>query len=460
MTNDKLETKNVGTDLPICPHRKRGFTLLELLAVLVILAALATIAIPLFTNKGDEARQTAHKANIATLQKQGQAYLLEFGTPTNPDNIIPEMISKGYLKETPKYPINDVNTYAIEVVDGKAKVRLNGPVAPTLVITADKPDTTSATSITYTFTFSVPVSGFDANDITINIGTKGAFAGSGAVYTLVVTNSNLGSTQTVTVADGAATAITGGIASIGNSKSIILDNLYALGKYINFGSYNSVPIVWRIIKEVDAAYVAANPTMGVQVGDVMLVSDKIITLKAFDASGLNTYGDNYWPNSNLRKWLNSSAVTVAWGTNPAPTQSSSGVNNYSTEAGFLANFTPTDQGKIVPVNISTPTRTETYEGTPVTTEDSVFLPAESELPLLTAAGYGNYRARATQQAIDQSNYTSNPTTSLDWRYWTRTPYTVNSSCLRYVRENGVVGGIYGYAFHGDYGVRPALFLRP
>jgi len=59
--------------------------------------------------------------------------------------------------------------------------------SPTLVITDNIP-TTATGDVTFTFTFSEAVTGFDATDVTLGggTGTKGAFSGSGAVYTLIV----------------------------------------------------------------------------------------------------------------------------------------------------------------------------------------------------------------------------------------------------------------------------------
>jgi methionine-rich copper-binding protein CopC len=62
--------------------------------------------------------------------------------------------------------------------------------APSLVITDDEAGTgnLAAADITYTFTFSEPVSGFGADDVAVANGTKGAFTAiSSTVYTLVVT---------------------------------------------------------------------------------------------------------------------------------------------------------------------------------------------------------------------------------------------------------------------------------
>ncbi|HBY21432.1 MAG: hypothetical protein A2Y24_01575 [Clostridiales bacterium GWE2_32_10] len=59
---------------------QKGFTLLELLAVLVIMAALAVIAIPIFLNKGDEAKRQALKANLNEIQNAIQRYEWEAGT--------------------------------------------------------------------------------------------------------------------------------------------------------------------------------------------------------------------------------------------------------------------------------------------------------------------------------------------------------------------------------------------
>jgi hypothetical protein len=77
-------------------------------------------------------------------------------------------------------------------------------VSPTVVITDDEGATGNIAggSITYTFTFSEAVTGFVADDVTVNNGTKGAFtAVSPTVYTLVVTpDANYEGNVTVDVA--------------------------------------------------------------------------------------------------------------------------------------------------------------------------------------------------------------------------------------------------------------------
>ena len=59
----------------------KGFTLLELLAVLVIMATIAIIAIPIFMNKSDEAKIQAHKSNIREITNAAQRYEWENGQP-------------------------------------------------------------------------------------------------------------------------------------------------------------------------------------------------------------------------------------------------------------------------------------------------------------------------------------------------------------------------------------------
>ncbi|KAA0209784.1 MAG: hypothetical protein DWB43_13650, partial [Lautropia sp.] len=83
--------------------------------------------------------------------------------------------------------------------------------APTVTITDDTPGTATG-PVTFTFTFSEPVTGFAASDITVTNGSKGAFTGTSgsSVYTLVVTpTAGSASDIVVSVAAGVATDLTG-----------------------------------------------------------------------------------------------------------------------------------------------------------------------------------------------------------------------------------------------------------
>jgi|688.fasta_scaffold23724_2 hypothetical protein len=68
----------------------------------------------------------------------------------------------------------------------------------------------TSSPVTFSFAFSEPVAGFSADDILVSGGSKGAFAGSGANYSLLVTpNPNSTGTITVDVPAGAATDTAG-----------------------------------------------------------------------------------------------------------------------------------------------------------------------------------------------------------------------------------------------------------
>jgi general secretion pathway protein G len=66
----------------------KGFTLIELLLVLVILAALATVVVPKFTKRSEQAKETAAKADISNMELALDAFEIDTGRyPTNTEGL-------------------------------------------------------------------------------------------------------------------------------------------------------------------------------------------------------------------------------------------------------------------------------------------------------------------------------------------------------------------------------------
>jgi general secretion pathway protein G len=64
---------------PLGPRGREGFTLIELLLVLVILTALAAVVVPKFTNRSQQARMTAARTDVASLEVALDAFEVDTG---------------------------------------------------------------------------------------------------------------------------------------------------------------------------------------------------------------------------------------------------------------------------------------------------------------------------------------------------------------------------------------------
>jgi len=110
--------------------RNGGFTLVEILIVVVILGILAAIVIPQFTQASNEARESSLVSNLQTMRSQIELYKIQHkDTPPDAATFVAQMtgytdidgaaaaapgvgVYGPYLQKVPANPFNNLNTIA------------------------------------------------------------------------------------------------------------------------------------------------------------------------------------------------------------------------------------------------------------------------------------------------------------------------------------------------------------
>lgn len=245
-----------------------------------------------------------------------------------------------------------------------------------------------------------------------------------------------------------------------------------VGDYVKMGTYNNASILWRCVSIDDN-------------GPLML-ADRIIDTLAYDAKTNDNssskshsrsykrddYGSNYWKDSNMRSWLNSTAEAgkVDWLCgNPPKDGYVSGVGAYNEKAGFLNAFSKSEIAAMKTVT------QRSLVSHPEYNKGIVNGDANSDLLYYTDISYAaiNYDSayfeNTTEKVflldVKQANavwknlngyYVAYNNDGMAWPYWLRTPVTDCNHDMRYISSSGQVGR---YApWYSDLGVRPAFYL--
>jgi general secretion pathway protein G len=112
-------------------NRQRGFTLIDIMVVVVILSVLGALVVPQIIDKVDVAKVKRAQSDIRAIQTALDLYRLDnFKYPTTEqglqaldkqpnDSTLTNYAAAGYLKALPKDPWNNVYQYASPGSDGR-----------------------------------------------------------------------------------------------------------------------------------------------------------------------------------------------------------------------------------------------------------------------------------------------------------------------------------------------------
>lgn len=96
--------------------KEGGFTLVELMVVVAVIAILAALAMPQFLTAANKAKEAKVKSDVATISNAAQLFMMEKSRDTVPT--VEELYKSGYLSENVKTPKGTDYTIAKENNDG------------------------------------------------------------------------------------------------------------------------------------------------------------------------------------------------------------------------------------------------------------------------------------------------------------------------------------------------------
>jgi general secretion pathway protein G len=94
------------------PHAvaRRGFTLIEMLVVMTLIAMLLTLAIPRYFSAVEHGRLNVQKQNLATMRDAIDKF---FGDQGKYPDSLEELVAKRYLREVPIDPVSESINWVI-----------------------------------------------------------------------------------------------------------------------------------------------------------------------------------------------------------------------------------------------------------------------------------------------------------------------------------------------------------
>lgn len=109
-------------------HKEGGFTLVELMVVVAIIAILAAVAVPQFSSSADKAKLAKEKSDIQTITSAAELYMIEKNVTTAPT--VQALYEAGYLAQPVKTAKGQEYTVTYTAASGNTASRVS-VAAPT-----------------------------------------------------------------------------------------------------------------------------------------------------------------------------------------------------------------------------------------------------------------------------------------------------------------------------------------